>query len=117
MFGLTFARNVQQRLAPFIHRVSALTRLYFWRLDRLCVNVAGRVQAAESNHAIDLAFTRFFNEARDLDADRQGEVCGVFWRVRVRLAGMLTNLLPWWPDVTDAFFALARDGAYLVSRY
>jgi hypothetical protein len=33
------------------------------------------------------------------------------------LAGTVTNLLPWWPDVADAFFALAQDGAYLVSRY
>lgn len=117
MFGLTFARNVQQRLAPFIRRVTLVTRLYSWRLDRLCVEVAGQVQAAETNQAIDVAFTRFFNEARELDAERQGEVGSIFRRVQVRLAGTLTNLLPWWPDVADAFFALARDGAYLVSRY
>ncbi|GLI76076.1 hypothetical protein PoHVEF18_004345 [Penicillium ochrochloron] len=49
MFGLTFARNVQQRLVPFIRRVTDVTRLYFWRLDRLCEGVAGQVQAAESN--------------------------------------------------------------------
>lgn len=52
MFGLTFARNVQQRLVPFIRRVTDVTRLYFWRLDQLCEGVAGQVQAAESNQAL-----------------------------------------------------------------
>lgn len=73
--------------------------------------------AAESYQAIDPAFTRFFNKARELVADRQGKIRGIFARVQMRLAGTLTNMLPWWPDLADAFFAIARDGAYLVSRY
>lgn len=74
------------------------------------------VQAANSGRAIDAAFTRFFNEARDLDDASQLGMCVVLQRARARMAHLVQTGLPEWPRFVDAFFALDLDGEYSVSR-
>ena len=74
------------------------------------------VQAANYGEAINAAFIRFFNEARDLDDSRQRGMSVILQRARAGMARLLQIGLPEWPRFVEAFFALDLDGEYSVSR-
>ena len=110
MYGRPYAEAVDRRLRPFVNQIMHQVRVSFEHLDQLCEEVTAMVQAANSGEAIDAAFTRFFNEAR------QRRMSVILQRARARMARLVQTGLPEWPRFVDAFFALDLDGGYSVGR-
>lgn len=106
MNGRPYAEAVDRQLGPFANRITHQIRLYFEYLDRLCEGFTTMVQAANSGEAINAAFTRFFNEARDLDDSRQRGTSVILRRAWAGMARLVQTGLLEWPRFVDAFFAL-----------